>query len=38
MDIFRKIEDILTNIPGLEGKKLRKNVCMLLKKMKGIKL
>jgi len=28
MNMFRKIEDILTNIPSLNGKKLKINLCM----------
>jgi len=28
MNMFRKIEDILTNIPGPNGKKLKINLCM----------
>jgi len=39
INIFRKIEGILTNIAGPNGKqKLKINLYMLLKKIKGIQL
>jgi len=37
MDIFRKIEDILTNIPGLNGKKIKEKNMYVIEKNEGYK-